>query len=53
MKTKGIKSLKLNKKSVSNLNKISEIKGGNSVFCTGLFGSCYCDLTVTGCPRER
>lgn len=49
MKKKGIKNLKLNKKSVSTLNEVSHIKGGDSVFCTGLFGSCWCDVTVTDC----
>lgn len=55
MKKKGIKSLKLNKSSVSTLNEAASIKGGNnSVLCTGLFGSCWCDVTVTdcNCPRK-
>lgn len=49
MKKKNVKSLKLNKNSVSNLNE-DAIKGGNSNLCTGYFGSCWCNVTVTDCP---
>ncbi|MCH2193209.1 class I lanthipeptide [Kordia sp.] len=52
MKKKSVKSLILNKKSVSNLNE-ETLKGGNSVLCTGLFGSCWCDVTVTDCNCPR
>ncbi len=57
MKKKGIKSLKLNKNSVSTLNGIAKVKGGNnSALCTGLAGSCWCNVTVTDCwpcPAKR
>jgi hypothetical protein len=50
MKKKGIKTLALNKKSVSTLNAMRTIKGGGKTdLCTGLAGSCWCDVTVTDC----
>lgn len=49
MKKKNLKSLKLNKKSISQLHDNS-INGGGSGLCTGLFGSCWCNVTVTDCP---
>jgi hypothetical protein len=57
MKKKNLKSLKLNKKSISSLKEQEELKGGftynNTCYlCTGYFGSCWCDLTVTGCPKK-
>ncbi|MEM6721103.1 MAG: hypothetical protein AAF611_17370 [Bacteroidota bacterium] len=58
MKKKNLKSLKLNKKKVSNFNQ-EKIKGASYLLacetnlCTGLFGSCWCKLTVTGCPSDR
>ncbi|WP_046745628.1 hypothetical protein [Kordia zhangzhouensis] len=48
MKKKDVKNLKLNKKSVSSLNE-DAIKGGNTGLCTGLAGSCWCNVTVTDC----
>lgn len=57
MKKKGIKNLRLNKNSVSVLNEAARIKGGNNTaLCTGLAGSCWCNVTVTDCypcPGER
>ncbi|WP_157560017.1 hypothetical protein U8527_09885 [Kordia algicida OT-1] len=58
MKKKNLKSLKLNKKDISSFN-YEKIKGGSflyaceSALCTGLAGSCWCNLTVTGCPSDR
>ncbi|MBC8757089.1 hypothetical protein H2O64_20620 [Kordia sp. YSTF-M3] len=60
MKKKNFKSLELNKKSISSLKEQEEIKGKGILtyadtcyLCTGLAGSCWCNLTVTGCPTER
>jgi hypothetical protein len=49
MKKRGIKNLKLNKNSVSTLNETTNVKGGGSALCTGLAGSCWCNVTVTDC----
>jgi hypothetical protein len=54
MKKRGIKTLILNKKSVSNLQKTGAVKGGGRTdLCTGLAGSCWCDVTVTDCNCPR
>lgn len=54
MKKQNLKSLQLRKKSISNLDNAA-LKGGNrSALCTGLAGSCWCDVTVTdcACPKQ-
>jgi hypothetical protein len=54
MKKQKLKNLALRKKSISQLDNLSAKGGNNSVLCTGLFGSCWCDVTVTdcNCPRK-
>ncbi|WP_156168931.1 hypothetical protein [Kordia jejudonensis] len=54
MKKRGIKNLLLNKKSISTLDTLTSKGGGKSDLCSGLAGSCWCDVTVTdcACPRQ-
>jgi len=52
MKKRDLKSLRFNKKLISNLtdNRLKGGTGNNSALCTGLAGSCWCNVTVTDCP---
>ena len=54
MKKRNLKSLNLNKESISSLKEQEAVNGGGSALCTGLAGSCWCDfpgkkITVTTC----
>jgi len=51
MKKKNLKNLNLSKKSISSLNN-ETLKGGTYAtrLCTGLGGSCWCNVTITDCP---
>jgi hypothetical protein len=49
MKKQKLKSLALRKKSISQLDNLSAKGGRKTDLCTGLAGSCWCNVTVTDC----